>query len=80
MTARIICRLFVLLFATAGWGLAQVAIPDTPAGHTLRVWMDAFNSGDRARIEAYVKTTPSQAASLRIDIEADVLGSGGVRL
>lgn len=33
---------------------ATVAIPDTPAGHVLQAWLDAFNSGDPARIEAYV--------------------------
>ena len=31
-------------------------IPDTPAGHTLKAWLDAFNSGDRARIEQFVAT------------------------
>lgn len=62
MTIRIFCRLS-LLFASVGWGLAQIAIPDTPAGHTLRAWMDAFNSGDRVQIERYVKTIePSQSA------------------
>ena len=39
-----------------GCGLAQVTVPDTPAGHTLQAWLDAFNSGDRARIETYVRT------------------------
>jgi len=34
---------------------AQPAIPDTPAGRTLRAWFEAFNSGDRGRIEAYLK-------------------------
>lgn len=34
---------------------AQSAIPDTPAGNGLRAWLDAFNSGDRAKIEAYIK-------------------------
>ncbi len=33
----------------------QVEAPDTPAGHTLRRWLDAFNSGDRAKVEEYVK-------------------------
>jgi len=28
-------------------------IPDTPAGHALTTWLDAFNSGDRTRINAY---------------------------
>ncbi len=35
----------------------QPQIPATPAGQTLQAWLDAFNSGDRAKIEAYVKTT-----------------------
>jgi len=30
-----------------------VAVPDTPAGRVLAAWLDAFNSGDRARIGAY---------------------------
>ena len=44
----------VLLFAAIGY--AQTTIPDTPAGRTLRAWLDAFNSGDRAKVEAYIKT------------------------
>jgi retinol-binding protein 3 len=52
----------VLLVATAV--LAQApAIPDTPAGHALQAWLDAFNSGDRAKIQAYVeKYDPSASA------------------
>jgi retinol-binding protein 3 len=49
-----LCRLFVLLLTSAGYALAQATIPDTPAGHTLQAWLDAFNSGDRAKIEAFV--------------------------
>src|SRR5215831_3040213 len=49
-------RLLILLLLGVGCGLAQTTIPDTPAGHTLQAWLDAFNSGDRAKIEAYVKT------------------------
>src|SRR5258707_878443 len=33
----------------------DVNIPDTPAGHTLKAWLDAFNSGDRAAEEKYLK-------------------------
>ena len=29
------------------------AIPTTPAGEALRAWLDAFNSGDTARLDAY---------------------------
>ena len=31
-------------------------IPDTPVGHTLKEWLDAFNSGDRATEEKCLKT------------------------
>src|ERR1700732_3258699 len=51
---RLVLFLPILLFAAIG--LAQVTIPDTPAGRTLRAWFDAFNSGDRCKAEAYVKT------------------------
>lgn len=41
----------------------QPAIPGTPAGRTLQAWLGAFNSGDRTKIENYVKTIdPSQNA------------------
>jgi len=49
-------KFFALLFVGVACGLAQITVPDTPAGHTLQAWLDAFNSGDRARIETYVKT------------------------
>jgi retinol-binding protein 3 len=42
----------LLLAAARAWSQAP-AIPDTPAGHTLQAWLDAFNSGDRARIQGY---------------------------
>jgi hypothetical protein len=45
-----------LLFFTIGYSFGQTTIPDTPAGRTLRAWFDAFNSGDRAKVEAYIKT------------------------
>lgn len=34
---------------------SQTAIPETPAGHTFKAWLDAFNSGDRAIEEQYLK-------------------------
>jgi retinol-binding protein 3 len=43
--------------------LPQVAIPDGPAGATLKAWLQAFNSGDRAQMEAYcAKYDPKQTA------------------
>jgi hypothetical protein len=49
-------RLCALLLVAVGSGLGQVTVPNTPAGNTLQAWLNAFNSGDRARIEMYVKT------------------------
>jgi hypothetical protein len=34
---------------------AQVTIPNTPAGRTMSAWLDAFNSGDRSRLDDYYK-------------------------
>ena len=56
MTAQWNCRLAVLVCLGAACGLAQTSAPDTPAGHTLQAWLNAFNSDDRAKVEAYVKT------------------------
>src|SRR5256885_10516567 len=47
----------LLLFASLATPQPQALnIPDTPAGHTLKAWFDAFNSGDRATEERYLKT------------------------
>ncbi len=56
-------RRLALLFAfLVSWAGAQTPIPNTPAGQTLRTFLDAFNSGDRAKIETYVKTVdPAQS-------------------
>jgi hypothetical protein len=45
----------VLAVLGALWVTAQPVFPDTPAGRTLKAWFDAFNSGDRARMEAYIQ-------------------------
>jgi len=48
-----------LLIVVAFLAAAQpqsVNIPETPAGHMLKAWLDAFNSGDRATEEKYLKT------------------------
>jgi hypothetical protein len=49
-------RSILLLFVGTGCAMAQPQIPNTSAGHTLEVWLDAFNSGDRARMEKDLKT------------------------
>ena len=48
--------LLALLLLCAIPAFAQPQVPDTPAGHTLSAWLDAFNSGDQAKIDAYIKT------------------------
>jgi hypothetical protein len=46
------------------------SIPNTPAGHALAVWLEVFNSGDRARIETFDESrapwlTVNRALALR---------------
>ena len=49
-------RLLAFLLFTTCLGFAQApTIPDTPAGHALAAWLDAFNSGDRTKLEAYIQ-------------------------
>ena len=50
-----LCRIIVLSLFAAFCASAQPAFPDTPAGRTLKAWLEAFNSGDRARMEAYIQ-------------------------
>ena len=40
--------------------LADVAVPDTPAGRALSAFLDAVNSGDRARQETFLRDWPSR--------------------
>src|SRR2546430_17331054 len=47
----------LLLFASLATPQPQASnIPDTPAGHTLKAWLYAFESGDRSTEERYLKT------------------------
>jgi hypothetical protein len=50
-----VALVFVFFLAMPFCARADVIIPDTPAGHTLQAFLDAFNSGDHDRIAAYVK-------------------------
>ncbi len=50
------------------------AIPATPAGRTFKAWLEAFNSGDRAQLEAYLhKYDPSKP----VDNEMNFRGMTG---
>jgi hypothetical protein len=35
------------------------SVPSTLAGHALSLWLDAFNSGDRARAESFIEAHAS---------------------
>jgi len=52
-TRTALCFVVLLLIPYAA--RAEVDTPDTPAGHTLRTFLDAFNSAEHDRIAAYVK-------------------------
>src|SRR5437667_806178 len=54
------------LFLAIGSGFSQTTIPDTPAGKVLRAWLDAFNSGDRAKVQAYIERFDSQESVERM--------------
>jgi hypothetical protein len=52
-----VCRLsLILLMIAFAPAQAQDKIPDTPAGHALQAWLDAFNIGDRAQMEEFLKS------------------------
>src|SRR5260370_3123302 len=64
----------LLLVAACAWSQAP-AMPDTPAGHTLAAWLDAFNSGDRARIQAYLaKYEPTKPVGETVGIREQTGG------
>ena len=53
----------------------QTQIPDTPAGRVLRAWLDAFNSGDRAILENYIKTfDPKQSIDVMLNFRSQTGG------
>jgi hypothetical protein len=46
----------VLMAALPVLSHAEVALPDTAAGRVFAAWIGAFNSGDRARLDAFTST------------------------
>jgi hypothetical protein len=47
--------LHLIVVISVGVACAQVQVPTRP-GQTFRAWLDAFNSGDHARMESFVRT------------------------
>jgi hypothetical protein len=50
--AVVMCGVALIGLSSAS---ADVTIPDTPAGRAVSAWLEAFNSGDRARLDDYFK-------------------------
>src|SRR5215467_7991529 len=68
-------RISVLSLFAAFSASAQPAFPDTPAGRTLKAWFEAFNSGDRARMEAYIqKFDPARPIENQMNFRAQTGG------
>ncbi len=58
------CVILFLLLFIAPAASAQTTIPDTPADRTFSAWLQAFNSGDQAQLDAYYhKYDPGKSAS-----------------
>jgi len=77
--ARRLMLIFLVLFCAVTAG-AEPSIPATPAGRALAAWLEAFNSGDRARIDLFLKTyspSPAQEALTSAQFRGQ---SGGVNL
>jgi N-terminal domain of Peptidase_S41 in eukaryotic IRBP len=53
----------VILLVMPHGARADVGAPDTPAGHTLQAFLDAFNSADHDRIAVYVKEYDPQTGA-----------------
>jgi hypothetical protein len=73
-------RLILMMLVSAGPAMGQVAIANTPAGHALAAWLDAFNSGDRGKIDAFLKTYSPKAAESALTSPQFRGRSGGVDL
>jgi retinol-binding protein 3 len=60
---RMIYRIWLVTLLGIAMAWPQATIPETPAGRTFAAWLNAFNSGDKAQIEAYCKKyEPSKSA------------------
>jgi len=56
---------FAILLLSASLLAAQSQFPDTPAAHQFAAWLEAFNSGDRARILDFLqKNEPDRAGEI----------------
>jgi hypothetical protein len=73
-------KLILLVSICTPAARGQTAIPDTSAGHVLTAWLDAFNSGDRARIDTFLKTYSPKLADASVTSPQFRGRSGGINL
>src|SRR5262249_25123127 len=70
-----------LLCLTFSLAAQTPTIPDTPAGRTLQAWLDAFNSGERGRLEAYLtKYEPAKSVDSELNFRDQTGGFELVRI
>ena len=70
-----------VLCLTCSLAAQTPTIPDTPAGRTLQIWLDAFNSGDRGRLEAYLmKYEPTKSVDSELNFRNQTGGFELVRI
>lgn len=56
---------------------AETQFPDTPAGHQATAWLQAFNSGDRAKLHDFLQTNlPDRAAHMDQEMGFRVMTGG----
>src|SRR2546423_14547147 len=55
MVKRVNVLLVLLIQCASVRCFAQVTVPDTPAGHKLTAWLEAFNRGDRAAYKQFLE-------------------------
>ena len=77
---RLIIAAFALLTAIGPLGAqatqaGQPAIPDNPAGRVLKSWLDAFNTGDAAKMDAYYQRyEPEKSADREMGLRNETGG------
>ena len=74
MARPFLTTLFAVMPALALAGATVPSIPDTPAGHALSGWLEAFNSGDRSTLESFEK---AHAPWLSLDVQMQLHGRTG---
>ena len=81
LKASLATLFLALLCLTFSLAAQTPTMPDTPAGRTLQAWLDAFNSGDRGRLDAYLtKYEPTKSVDSELDFRNQTGGFELVRI